>query len=747
MQEHTLDDSSLRDHLGKSHYAKILTSLINWTQKEIEMLQDMINTIKDIGMRIPSYFTHNFFLGIIFVNTTKEFMAYIEETGVAHAVCYSIQSFQAKLLMKHLTDIDGYKLEPCSLDSVRDKYFYELSQQISSYTSFAVATCNRANTSSCAVIFVVIFDAVTAQEQILVPQGNSYIQLYSKSTGQFTAVTSAIFSKPQKPTVKTIRSTSVTLLCPSWNIPSSKGYNIHDGYYGIVSYYKSNSENMLDVHVPFSENMVTVAVDNLEPFTTYYFKLAIQCPCGISEYSDISDPITTLLARPEKPEIQRVKGKLKISIKPLHNPGNLKYEYDFRISKLTIGGESIYNYPSEFTSIEVPNLLSDHVYKCTVVAKARRHISEPSEERQFIPNDFTEIGKYNYNTGMYIAKYFVILGEALLVNCLGMPFKLGVEYNYCYHKVHNIVSSKDTKKSKMQPKHMSALHFIDSDSLYSKCNIDEYLQLCMYTGLIKMGESANRLMHYFSNRSVALHFHCVTEIENLCPSKCSNQATHVVGEVRYGLEAFFIIDQDAHQFENDMIFRSKIENAIENKSFDEVADVCGTLVLFANEKFSLPREVKTIKDMIFFYSFIKKLLQEKQINGIPIAVKLHPFKRIGSVPTTQLAPAVRAVQNLHSAIIKCAQMLKASLLTQGVKVGIEIMSQCIQDYTKKINENIANVLSKIYDGSKSVSELTNILQKHLKSPLGRELNVWIANTSKAITTFQKHFSSIQGKSY
>ena len=62
MQEHTLDDSSLRNHLENSRYAKILTSLINWTQKEIETLQTMIDTIKDIGMYNEniSYFIHNF---------------------------------------------------------------------------------------------------------------------------------------------------------------------------------------------------------------------------------------------------------------------------------------------------------------------------------------------------------------------------------------------------------------------------------------------------------------------------------------------------------------------------------------------------------------------------------------------------------------------------------------------------------------------------------------------------------------
>ena len=350
------------------------------------------------------------------MNTTKEFMAYIGETGAAYAVCYSIQNPQERLLIQHLTDIDGCNLEPLSLlDNVRDKYFHELSQQIRNYTSFAAA--NRASTTnSCAAIFVVIFDAVIADEQIQMQvQGNNFIQLYSRSTGQFTAVASAILGKPHTPMVKETRSTSVTLSCPSWDVPdTSKGYNIHDGYYGIVSYqyHKMNSRKNEDVlKVPFSKAMVTVTVENLEPVTIYYFKLAIQCPYGRSEYSDISEPITTLLARPEKPEISRVKGKLnkppviKISTKPSHTCNTENYEYSFRIHKLT-KEEVISNKWDCSTSIDVSSsiLQLDHVYMCKVVArtKDRVHVSEPSEEREFVPNDFTEIGKHQH---IIIVKY------------------------------------------------------------------------------------------------------------------------------------------------------------------------------------------------------------------------------------------------------------------------------------------------------------------------------------------------------
>ena len=50
MQEHTVDDSSLQDHLeSASHYVKIFGSLITHRQREIEMLHNIIKTTKDIG--------------------------------------------------------------------------------------------------------------------------------------------------------------------------------------------------------------------------------------------------------------------------------------------------------------------------------------------------------------------------------------------------------------------------------------------------------------------------------------------------------------------------------------------------------------------------------------------------------------------------------------------------------------------------------------------------------------------------
>lgn len=104
----------------------------------------------------------------------------------------------------------------------------------------------------------------------------------------------AIPDKPTNPVVETIKSTSITLSLPSWDSTST------DNYANISYCIMSENENWIQKKLNSSFNCrdTTVTVCDLQPHTTYIFKLTIWCPYGKSEDSD-SEPITTLLGRPE----------------------------------------------------------------------------------------------------------------------------------------------------------------------------------------------------------------------------------------------------------------------------------------------------------------------------------------------------------------------------------------------------------------------------------------------------------------
>lgn len=205
--------------------------------------------------------------------------------SAAYAVCFNIENVQ-EVLVKHILDyINDCSVKSSPIEDTKDESISKLIQQTEKFKKFALANM-LAKTGG------VTFSLCTihADEKL------HSIQLYTKSKDQFTDVT--LPCKPHKPLVRTVRSSSVTL----WlEVPDDIAID------GIVSYGIENSTTQSITwkrqRASISKDTCTVTVSNLTPETQYLFMIAVQYPYGITEDSDISEPITTLHGGPKNPQV------------------------------------------------------------------------------------------------------------------------------------------------------------------------------------------------------------------------------------------------------------------------------------------------------------------------------------------------------------------------------------------------------------------------------------------------------------
>ena len=347
----------------------------------------------------------------------------------------------------------------------------------------------------------------------------------------------------------------------------------------------------------------------------------------------------------------------------------------------------------------------------------------------------------------------LFLGEDIVINCLGNQYKLGMVYDHCSNTpklTHNINLPIFKKQQETRTHLISKLDIIDADNLYCKCGIDDNLKLSILTGLIEPHGAGAALIDHLSNtESIALHFKCTTKIEKKSGHRINlKEGTHIVDEVRYGIDAIFIIDKHTCHFGCDFDIVTKIKNAIDQESFEEMENIGGTLYVDDTVNYKLPFEVKTFKDMHCFISEVEQMLKEKKINSIPIEVKLKYQKPIYKIDLKLTEEVAIIIQHLNSALKKCAKLCKMYFLTQGMEIKIKMLEDLITEYRENLKQKLSKLLPKIREGSNDVVTLRTIIEKH--SPFNKELDEEISAIKKEIGAFKKCISKIDdinGKEY
>ena len=339
----------------------------------------------------------------------------------------------------------------------------------------------------------------------------------------------------------------------------------------------------------------------------------------------------------------------------------------------------------------------------------------------------------------------------LNINCLGKSFKLGMIYNHCSNEVINDkdalsklkkFATMKTKKQTTEHYMVSSLYPICNDTLYSRCGIDKNLQLGILTGLVKpCGASAAFIEHLSNTMSIALHFKCITKVEKWHPNR-PNKATHVVGEVRYGVDAIFIIDQ---HFESEVDIAERIKKAFDSGSFEEIECISGKLFIDEGVHVALSSNVTTIKDMKLFCNQVEEMLQSACTSPfiIPIEVKLFPLKPMNKIDSVISNEITHIIQHLNRNSIECAKIFKMlHFITDGMNTKYQVINKLVIDYTEKFKKEIHNLIPKVREGTVDAQALKAICENHFKSPFNEELDKMMATMLKEVDAMEKYISQI-----
>ena len=169
----------------------------------------------------------------------------------------------------------------------KEKYMVNnLQENIAQFTSLAKASEQCANVS-----FVVTNVEKTSTGPTETDVGN--LLLYSKSDDSFSSFVPP--GKPNKPVVKEVTGSSVTLSC-TWNNPEDENY---DNVVVLISKQLSGKWSQ-QIHEFDGTN--DIMVRGLQPNSTYLFKIMAEYKYGRSETSEICDVKTKSLFMDPEPE-------------------------------------------------------------------------------------------------------------------------------------------------------------------------------------------------------------------------------------------------------------------------------------------------------------------------------------------------------------------------------------------------------------------------------------------------------------
>ena len=318
----------------------------------------------------------------------------IEEAGSKYAVCIEfLDAVETKFYDKGL---QYYRDSGSSVD--RNEKQQTLCYHDEAVGECLISTINKfielckLNQSSQAVSFVVT--SSTIKNTADMPQSKCNLLIYSLVRNECTPFTAPC--KPKKPLAAIKNKSEIILKCDFEEIASIENYHV-------AFYAEADHINIWNIKAPFKKYIYEEKMKNLQPNTTYVFKIAAEyksCPLLALQYSDESEPITTpdyvrYIARPGKPQVCRIQPnaitlRWEESQKTACVDDSVQYyiiHYASRSTSKDNNGITYWNIveTSDTTAmITVDDIIDNLPYLFKVVAVGKCGISKESEESDVI---------------------------------------------------------------------------------------------------------------------------------------------------------------------------------------------------------------------------------------------------------------------------------------------------------------------------------------------------------------------------
>uniref|UniRef100_A0AAV2KR97 Fibronectin type-III domain-containing protein n=1 Tax=Knipowitschia caucasica TaxID=637954 RepID=A0AAV2KR97_KNICA len=336
-----------------------------------------------------------------------------------------------------------------------------------------------------------------------------------------------------------------------------------------------------------------------------------------------------------------------------------------------------------------------------------------------------------------------------------------------------------------RPQPNSEFEIVASESISDKSSslgVDAALKASFLSGLIKVNGSAKYLEDTQTSKQqarVTLKYKTTTRFRELTMNQLGRGnikhpfvfekglATHVVTDILYGAQAFFVFDRELSDSENIQDIQGNLKILIKKipcisikgggalKMEDKDRENINKFSCKFHGDFNLPQSPMTFEDAVKVYKDLPKLLGPDGENAVPVTVWLLPLTELDS-SAAQLVRQIsvglvfeveKTLEHLADLDMKCHDNLKSAALQQFPQISTKIrtfMSLCSQ-FNLGLQGVLAQKLPAIRGGGENEAELTEILKKRAASPFSYDcLNQWVTSKVREIhliktfTNMMKH---------
>ncbi|XP_068438454.1 stonustoxin subunit alpha-like [Clinocottus analis] len=361
------------------------------------------------------------------------------------------------------------------------------------------------------------------------------------------------------------------------------------------------------------------------------------------------------------------------------------------------------------------------------------------------------------------------MASDLKIAALGRPFTLGMLYNAPRDKLipggtlwdDGTLQGKITEK--VQP--FSSFTVTTSDTIDSKSSqldVEASLKASFLSGLIEVEGSAKYLNYQkkFKNQSrVTLEFKSTTNFKKLS-ALClahkdahvidhikNNSATHIVTEIVYGANAFFVFDSQKITADSvkdlqgnmkaviDKIPKLSVEGSAGIKLTDEEKAVTGKFSCKFFGDFNLKSNPVTYEDAVKAIVQLPQLLGEKGEKAVPVTVWLMPLKKLhheaaelkSEISFRLIRKMQDALEDLSEMQMRCNDSLEGGVVGnfQILQEEFETFQMRCRDYASKLKRTMAEKFPSIREGEDE-SAAEKVLDDRHDSPFSQEkLSKWL----------------------
>ena len=290
------------------------------------------------------------------------------------------------------------------------------------------------------------------------------------------------------------------------------------------------------------------------------------------------------------------------------------------------------------------------------------------------------------------------------------------------------------------------------------------MKLSILMGLVKTAGSAKYLDDHKSfnklQARVTLKYSCTTRYEEVAIENLrkvhhvtvTRKATHIVTGVLYGIEAFFVFDQEVAASEDYQTVLEKLIEVIKSlPGTVTVKDMSNVQCTVYGDFHLRDRNPMSFQDAAKLF---KELPQLAESSAIPIQVTLYPLSKLyGSgvqvpheISLAVVMDAERFVEAFHQLQVQYNDIMKSEILSNfpGIHKQLSHFKEIMDEYKFNRIQQLAGLIPLVRGGETQEAELTEIFRANEVSPFRKEnMHSWLKKKEHEVKLLANYLGNMK----